>query len=80
MVQAVDTRFFGAFWAMQAHAGALDMAVMKPDVSYFSATPLVLASRASTLAMAQAKLVRVALAPVESRLEPQARNSACSRL
>ena len=37
MVQAVDTRFVGAFWAMQAHAGALDMAVMKPDVSYFSA-------------------------------------------
>jgi len=70
MVQAVDTRFFGAFWAMQAHAGALDMAVMKPDVSYFSATPLVLASRASTLAMAQAELVRVALAPVESRIEP----------
>ncbi|WP_348721274.1 hydroxymethylbilane synthase [uncultured Candidatus Puniceispirillum sp.] len=55
---------------MQARAGALDMAVMKPDDSYFSATPLVLASRASTLAMAQAELVRVALAPVASRIEP----------
>jgi len=46
------------------------MAMMKPDVSYFSATPLVLASRASTLAMAQAELVRVALKPVASRIEP----------
>jgi hydroxymethylbilane synthase len=55
---------------MQARVSTLDMAVMKPDVSYFSAMPLVLASRASTLAMAQAELVRVALAPVESRIEP----------
>ena len=51
MAQVVDTRFFGAFWAMQAHVGALDMAVMKPDVSYFSATPLVLASRAPSQAL-----------------------------
>jgi hydroxymethylbilane synthase len=55
---------------MQARAGTLDMAVMKPEDSYFSATPLILASRASTLATAQAELVRVALKPVESRIEP----------
>ncbi|ADE39718.1 porphobilinogen deaminase [Candidatus Puniceispirillum marinum IMCC1322] len=62
--------FLAFFWAMQAGVGALDMAVMKPDASYFFATPLVLASRASTLAMAQAELVRVALKPVASRIEP----------
>ena len=70
MAQVVDTSFFGVFWAMQARTGALDMAMMKPDLSYFSTTPLVLASRASTLAMVQAELVRLALAPVESRIEP----------
>lgn len=55
---------------MQLCVGTLDMAFMKPDVSYFSAAPLVLASRASQLAMAQAELARTALVPIASRIEP----------